>query len=119
LALYFAASIATSMTITGIFTMAAESVEYHEARFGVRNEGLLSSGISLATKIGMAIGTAAIAYVLAYAGFAPEHVSDTARTAIRWSYYGAPLLLLALQAGVILCWPMEARSSGQRAAVTA
>ena len=116
LAIYFAASVATSMTITGIFAMAAETVDYHEARFGVRNEGLLSSGISLATKVGMAVGTAAIAYALAFAGFAPEHVSDAARATIRWCYYGAPLLLLAAQAGTILFWPMDAMSGRQRTA---
>ena len=121
LSLYFAASIATSMTITGIFAMAAEAVDYHEARFGVRNEGLLSSGISLATKIGMAMGTAAIAYALAFADFAPDHVSDAARATIRWSYYGWPIVLLVLQAVVILFWPMNAArpTDGQRQPLTA
>jgi GPH family glycoside/pentoside/hexuronide:cation symporter len=107
LALYITASVATSVTITGIFTMAAESVDYHEALFGTRNEGLLSSGISLATKIGMAVGTAAIAYSLAAAGYVPSAVSDGARETIRWSYYGWPIALLALQAIVVLGWPMD------------
>lgn len=105
LALYVAASVATSVTITGIFTMAAEVVDYHERLFGTRNEGLLSSGISLATKIGMAVGTAAIAFSLAAAGYAPSAVSDVARHTIRWSYYGWPIVLLALQAIVVLGWP--------------
>jgi len=113
LALYVAASVATSVTITGIFTMAAEAVDYHEALFGTRNEGLLSSGISLATKIGMAVGTAAIAYSLAAAGYVPTAVSDTARHTIRWSYYGWPIALLALQAIVVLGWPMSARKKPQ------
>lgn len=123
LALYIAASVATSVTITGIFTMAAEAVDYHEGLFGTRNEGLLSSGISLATKIGMAVGTAAIAYSLAAASYAPTAVSDTARETIRWSYYGWPIALLALQAIVVLGWPMSAArrksgpsSAGERAA---
>lgn len=105
IAVYLMASIATSVTITGIFTMAAEAVDYHEAAFGTRNEGLLSSGISLATKIGMAVGTAAIAYSLGIAGYVPGGVTETARATIRWSYYGWPIVLLALQAGVILLWP--------------
>lgn len=107
LALYIAASVVTSVTITGIFTMAAETVDYHEARFGTRNEGLLSAGISLATKVGMAVGSAAIAYSLGAAGYVPTAVSDTARETIRWSYYGWPVVLLALQALVVLAWPME------------
>ena len=105
LAVYFAASIATSVTITGIFTMAAETVDFHEARFGTRNEGLLSSGISLATKVGMAIGTAAIAYSLGIVGYQPGNVTDAARSAIRLSYYAWPIALLALQALVVLAWP--------------
>lgn len=118
LALYVAASVATSVTITGIFTMAAEAVDYHEALFGTRNEGLLSSGISLATKIGMAVGTAAIAYSLAAAGYVPSAVSDTARQTIRWSYYGWPIALLALQAIVVLGWPMGARKDAEPGAMT-
>ena len=43
---------------------------------GTRNEGLLSSGISLATKVGMALGTAAIAYTLAFSGYQAHAVSD-------------------------------------------
>lgn len=109
LAVYFAASIATSITITGIFTMAAEAVDWHEWKFDSRNEGLLSAGISLATKVGMAAGTAGIAFSLALAGFQPDAVSEGARTAIRWSYYGWPIVLLALQALCILFWPMDGR----------
>jgi sugar (glycoside-pentoside-hexuronide) transporter len=111
IAVYLAASVATSITITGIFTMAAEAVDYHEAKFGTRNEGLLSSGISLATKIGMAVGTAMIAYSLGLANYVPGAVSETARATIRWSYYGWPIVLLALQAGVILLWPMGRRTA--------
>ncbi|PKP94816.1 MAG: MFS transporter [Alphaproteobacteria bacterium HGW-Alphaproteobacteria-16] len=109
IAIYLAASVATSVTITGIFTMAAESVDFHQSRFGVRNEGLLSSGISLATKVGMAIGTSMIAFTLATAGYRAGAVTEAAREAIRWSYYGWPILLLAIQAGVILLWPMSTR----------
>ena len=107
LALYFAASIATSVTITGIFTMAAEAVDFHEAKFATRNEGLLSSGISLSTKVGMALGTAGIAFVLASAGYRPGHVSEGARGAIRWAYYITPVVLLAGQAAVVSFWPMN------------
>lgn len=110
LALYFAASIATSVTITAIFTMAAESVDFHEARFGTRNEGLISSGISLSTKVGMAVGTATIAFSLGIAGYVHGHVSEGAREAIRWSYYGWPIVLLALQALVVSFWPMDRRT---------
>ncbi len=109
LILYFAACLATSITITAAFTMIAQTVEYHEAKFGSRNEGLLSAGISLATKVGMAIGSAGIAFMLAASDYMPDAVSDTAREAIRWTYYGGIALLLVLQAVVVWFWPMDAK----------
>ena len=106
LALYIAACLSTSITITAAFAMIAATVDYHEARFGVRREGLLSAGISLSTKLGMALGTAGFAFVLAASGYAPGHVTDTAREAIRWTWSGGAVVLLALQTIVILLWPI-------------
>jgi GPH family glycoside/pentoside/hexuronide:cation symporter len=105
LTLYFAACLATSITITAAFMMIAATVDFHEARFGSRNEGLLSAGVSLATKFGMAIGTAGIAFILAAADYAPGAVSEAARGAIRWTYYGGTVALLALQVLVVWFWP--------------
>ena len=107
LTLYIAASLATSITITAAFTMIAETVDWHDWKFATRREGLLSSGISLATKVGMAIGTAGIAFMLAAAGYVPDAVTDNAREAIRWTYYGGTIALLLLQAIVFLFWPMD------------
>jgi GPH family glycoside/pentoside/hexuronide:cation symporter len=107
LALYIAACLATSITITAAFAMIAETVDYHEWKFGTRREGLLSAGISLSTKVGMAIGTAGFAFMLGAAGYAPDAVTDTAREAIRWTYYGSAVVLLALQTVVVLMWPMD------------
>ncbi|SLK02003.1 glycoside/pentoside/hexuronide:cation symporter, GPH family [Novosphingobium mathurense] len=117
LAVYFAASITTSLTITAIFTMIAEAVDFHEKLFGVRYEGLLSAGVSLATKIGMAVGSAAIAYCLAWANYVPEAVTEEARSVIRWSYYGWPIVLLTLQLICILFWPIG-RTSKSRGETT-
>ncbi|MFY7834733.1 MAG: MFS transporter [Novosphingobium sp.] len=108
LTVYIAACLATSITITAAFAMIAETVDYHEWKFGSRREGLLSAGISLSTKVGMAIGTAGFAFVLGAAGYAPDAVTDTARDAIRWAYYGSAVLLLGLQTVVMLAWPMDA-----------
>lgn len=107
LALYIAACLATSITITAAFAMIAETVDYHEWKFGTRREGLLSAGISLSTKLGMAIGTAGFAFMLGAVGYAPDAVSETAREAIRWTYYGSAVVLLALQTVVVLLWPMD------------
>ncbi len=107
LSLYLTACLATSITITAAFTMIAQTVDYHEARFGSRHEGLLSAGISLATKVGMAIGSAGIAFMLAASGYMPDAVSDIAREAIRWTYYGGTALMLVLQAAIVWFWPMD------------
>lgn len=110
-------SLAVSVTMVGIFTMAADAVDWHEWKTDTRNEGLLSSGISLATKVGMAVGTAAIAYTLAWAGYRAGAVDEGARLAIRWSYYGWPLAVYALQMVAILFWPMDGMHTRIRAEV--
>jgi sugar (glycoside-pentoside-hexuronide) transporter len=107
LSLYIAACLATSITITAAFAMIAETVDYHEWKFGTRREGLLSAGISLSTKVGMAVGTAGFAFMLGAAGYVPDAVTDTAREAIRWTYYGSAVILLGAQTVVVLLWPMD------------
>lgn len=110
LAVYIAACLANSITITAAFTMGAQAVDYHEWRFASRKEGLLSAGVSLATKVGMAVGTAGIAFALAAAGYDPQAVTDTARNAIRWTYYGGVVALLLIQIVIVLFWPMDGLS---------
>lgn len=112
LTVYIAGCLATSITITAAFAMIAETVDYHEARFGVRREGLLSAGISLSTKLGMALGTAGFAYVLGAFDYAPNQVSASAREAIRWTYSGGAVLLLGLQAFVMMLWPTSLAKQG-------
>jgi GPH family glycoside/pentoside/hexuronide:cation symporter len=107
LAIYFAACLATSLTITAAFTMIAGTVDWHERLFGRRNEGILSAGVSLSTKLGMALGSAGVAFVLGWAGYQPGAVTETAQQAIRWSYYGGAALLLALQGLAVWFWPMD------------
>ena len=53
------------------------------------------------------MGTAGFAFMLGAAGYAPDAVTDTAREAIRWTYYGSAVVLLALQTVVVLMWPMD------------
>lgn len=110
LAVYVAACLATSITTTAAFTMCAEAVDHHEALHGSRREGLLSAGVSLSTKVGMALGTAGVAFVLAASGYVPDAVSDAAREAIRWTYYGGTVALLLAQVGIVLAWPRAAAS---------
>jgi sugar (glycoside-pentoside-hexuronide) transporter len=113
LALYISACLATSVTITAAFTMIAQTVDYHECKFGNRKEGLLAAGVSLATKIGGALGPAVIAFALGLAGYQAGAVTDTAREAIRWSYYGWTVTMLAIQMMVLWFWPMDAQGETQ------
>lgn len=112
IAVYVAACLAPSISITAAFAMIAECADYHERLFGVRREGLLASGISLSTKVGMALGTAGFAYLLGEVNYVPGHVTDAARDAIRWAYYGSAVALLALQVVIALFWPIEQLGSG-------
>jgi GPH family glycoside/pentoside/hexuronide:cation symporter len=107
LIVYFIACLTTSITITAAFAMIALTVDYHEWRYGSRNEGLLSAGVSLATKVGMALGTAGIAFMLAAADYTPGAVTEGAREAIRWTYYGGTAGMLILQAAIFWFWPMD------------
>lgn len=115
LAVYVIACLATSITTTAAFTMVAETVDYHEWLYGGRKEGLLSAGVSLATKVGMALGTAGIAFVLAASSYDPQAVTDAARGAIRWTYYGGVIALLLLQISIVLFWPMDGKHDQIRA----
>lgn len=107
LALYITAALVTSLTITAAFTMIAGTVDYHERKYGRRNEGILSAGVSLSTKVGAAIGSAGIAFLLGAVAYDPDAVTEVARSAIRWSYYGGAAVLLVIQAGVVWFWPMD------------
>ena len=83
------------------FRLGADAVEWHENSFGHRDEGLMASGISFGTKVGIAIGTSVTAYALGFAGYNPSAATPDANTALRWLTYAAPIVLNSL---MILCW---------------
>ncbi|MQY39950.1 Isoprimeverose transporter [Streptomyces sp. RB17] len=109
LTLYVIATFAIGLSMVSMFTMVADTVEYQQWRYGTRNEGLLSSGISFATKFGSALGMAAVAYGLSLSGYHPGATSGPALTAIRFMFYGVPLLLVAAQAVTMLFWDLDQR----------
>ena len=104
---YVASSLIVSITLTATYAMASDSVDFHEWRNGVRHEGLLSAGVAFAIKVGMALGGSFIAFGLAFGGYNPEAVTDTARSVMSWMYYGLPLLVFALQLVVIRFYPVD------------
>lgn len=111
LTLYVLSSLVISITMTSIYAMAAEAVDYHQALFGTRQEGLLAAGVSLAIKIGMAVGTAGVAWALAFSGYSPQAVPENAISTMRWLYYGLPLVVFALQFICIRFYPADQASA--------
>ncbi|MBJ7415216.1 MAG: MFS transporter, partial [Niveispirillum sp.] len=105
LTVYILSSILISISMTAIFAMAAEVVDYHEAQFGTRNEGLLAAGVNLSIKIGMALGGAIVAFGLAQAGYDPANVGDDARRMVHILYYAPAMLAIAAQIVCIGFWP--------------
>jgi GPH family glycoside/pentoside/hexuronide:cation symporter len=115
--LYVAASLLLSVTMTAIFAMASESVDFHHWRFGVRHEGLLAAGVSFAIKVGMAFGAAAVAYGLALGGYSPENVTPQAKEVMSWLYYGVPLGVFALQIVCMQFYPVDRVREQMRSAL--
>lgn len=97
IACYVAVSLVLSLTMISIFTMASEAVDYHEQQFGVRDEGLLSAGVGFAIKVGMAVGSAAVAYGLAYGGYQAGAVTEHAKAVMSYMYFGLPVVVFLLQ----------------------
>ncbi|BBC30870.1 hypothetical protein SGFS_021640 [Streptomyces graminofaciens] len=106
--------IATLAIAVSMVSMVADTVEYRQWQFGTRFEGLLSSGVTFATKVGSAIGSAAVAYGLAVAGYRPGEESGGVVTAIRVMFYGIPQLLAAQAVGMAF-WDLDGRHEAMRA----
>jgi GPH family glycoside/pentoside/hexuronide:cation symporter len=117
LAFYIIATVAIGISMVSMFTMVADTVEYQQWRFGTRNEGLLSSGISFATKVGSAVGAAGVAYGLAAADYSPGDTGGAALTAIRVIFYGVPLVLVVAQAATMTLWDLDGRHEEMRAEI--
>jgi glycoside/pentoside/hexuronide:cation symporter, GPH family len=109
IAIYLVAHVAAGVSTTALYTMVADSVDMHEWRFGTRNEGLIYSGFSIATKVGMAVGSAFIAYALAWSGFNPKAPGPVSLHAIQTLYYAGPMVMLALQALCMSFYDMDRR----------
>ena len=103
--IYIFSSLLLSLTMTSIFAMAAETVDYHQLLYGVRNEGLLSAGISLSTKLGIAFGGAATAFGLAAAAYDARAISPEAVHMIRLLYYVPACLTIVAQIICIRFYP--------------
>lgn len=107
LGIYVLSSLIVSITLTATFAMASDAVDYHEWRNGVRHEGLLSAGVAFAIKVGMAVGASFVAFGLAFGGYNPGAVTDTAKNAMSMMYFGLPLCVFAIQLVIIRFYPVD------------
>jgi GPH family glycoside/pentoside/hexuronide:cation symporter len=108
-AVYVASSLLLSLTMTSIFAMAAETVDFHQQLYGVRNEGLLSAGISLSTKLGIALGGAVTAFGLAAVAYDARAVSPAAVHMMGALFYGPACLTIIAQMLCIRFYPSDTR----------
>ena len=69
IALNLVASFVVGPTPAILWSMYADTVDYGEWRFGRRTTGLLFSAAVFSQKVGLAIGTGALGWMLAYYGF--------------------------------------------------
>jgi GPH family glycoside/pentoside/hexuronide:cation symporter len=99
--LYFVANVSIGIHSTTCFLMVADSVDYQERAQGHRSEGLLSSAVSFAFKVGMAVGGAITASGLALAHYQPAALTSEVRSYIGVLYLGVPAAFALLQAIII------------------
>lgn len=101
------ASFVVGPTPAILWSMYADTVDYGEWKFGRRSTGLLFSAAVFSQKIGLAIGTGALGWMLAYYGF----VANTAQGApttngIRLLFSAIPAALALLGAFAIFFYPI-------------
>lgn len=105
--LFFIANILTGFGDPANLTMLGDSIDYHEWKFGDRVEGLLFSGYSFALKLGVALGSAFVAYALGWVGYNPDAVTDQATNMMRILTFGVPIFLTALQAITLMFYKLD------------
>lgn len=95
--IYFFTIIFNGFGSASVFGMTADSVDYNEWKFGKRSEGTLYAGYSFANRVGFALGSAMVGYMLAFAGYDAINVTDSAVSWIKILYYGVPIVFSILQ----------------------
>ena len=109
---YFLANMSIGIQSTTMFVLAADSVDAQQQLYGHRAEGMLTSAVSFATKVGMALGGSVVAYGLAFASYRPDAVSEVARFQIQLMYFGMPALFALAQMVIVSLYKPIAPASG-------
>lgn len=112
LAVLAVAAVGNMTTMTVVWALEADTVEYGEWRTGLRIEGLTYSFFSFTRKTGQAIGGSVPAYLLAMSDYVPNAAtqSDAARFSILAAFALVPCVTFALAGLLMLRYPLtEAR----------
>ncbi|NGP45239.1 MFS transporter [Bacillaceae bacterium SIJ1] len=105
--LFFLANAAIGIGNAATLAMLADTVDYQEYKFGTRSEGTLYASYSFATKLGIALGSAFVAYALDFAGYTPEALTEGALSMIRFLMFAAPIVFTALQIFVLFFYKLD------------
>lgn len=99
---------------TAIYAIIPDCVEYGEWKTGIRNDGFQYSFISLANKIGMALGTSLLALVMGWAGYeANVEQSETVKEVIHHAFSTVPGILWIITAGIMLFYRLSRKEYNQ------
>lgn len=99
---------------TAIYAVIPDCVEYGEWKTGIRNDGFQYAFISLANKIGMALGTALLALAMGMAGYEANAVqSDTVKEVIHHAFSTVPGILWIITAAVMLLYKLNKKTYNQ------
>lgn len=96
---------------TAIYAIVPDCVEYGEWKTGLRNDGFQYAFISLGNKVGMAIGTSALAWVLGACGYVANQQQNQAVLAvIKHSFTTIPGILWIVTAVVLFFYRLNKKS---------
>jgi GPH family glycoside/pentoside/hexuronide:cation symporter len=108
ISIYFIGNVFGGIGTGSIFGMIADSVDYNEWKYEKRTEGTLYAGYSFATKVGMAVGGAAVGYVLAFTGYNAANVTASAENGINVLYYAVPIFCSIIQIIALAFYKLDA-----------
>lgn len=99
---------------TAIYAIIPDCVEYGEWKTGIRNDGFQYAFISLANKIGMALGTSLLALAMGWAGYEANAVqSEAVKEVIHHAFSTVPGILWIITAGVMLFYRLNKKEYNQ------
>ena len=96
------------------FGMIADSIEYGEYKTGTRAEGFVYSAASLGVRVGSALASAVIGWVLGAYGYDGKLAvqSETAMKGIRIMFYYAPLAVFIAILALLLFYKLDREYDG-------